>query len=60
MVELTLINLPKEQEGRTIPARRYVLRPRRLVETYIVCNFIYFILFLVSYHNINQKIFSKL
>lgn len=29
MVELTLINLPKEQEGRTIPARNYVLRPRR-------------------------------
>ncbi|XP_011693188.1 PREDICTED: E3 ubiquitin-protein ligase NEDD4 isoform X3 [Wasmannia auropunctata] len=28
MVELTLINLPKEQEGRTIPARNYVLRPR--------------------------------
>jgi len=29
MVELTLINLPKEQEGRAIPARNYVLRPRR-------------------------------
>jgi E3 ubiquitin-protein ligase NEDD4 len=29
MVELTLINLPKEQEGRIIPARNYVLRPRR-------------------------------
>ncbi|XP_066594780.1 E3 ubiquitin-protein ligase Nedd-4 [Prorops nasuta] len=28
MVELTLLNLPKEQEGRIIPARRYVLRPR--------------------------------
>ncbi|KAK9308352.1 hypothetical protein QLX08_001765 [Tetragonisca angustula] len=28
MVELTLINLPKEQEGRTIPVRRYLLRPR--------------------------------
>ncbi|XP_006623506.1 E3 ubiquitin-protein ligase Nedd-4 isoform X2 [Apis dorsata] len=28
MVELTLLNLPKEQEGRTIPVRRYVLRPR--------------------------------
>ncbi|XP_011163216.1 E3 ubiquitin-protein ligase NEDD4 isoform X4 [Solenopsis invicta] len=28
MVELTLINLPKEQEGRSIPARNYVLRPR--------------------------------
>ncbi|KAG7201867.1 hypothetical protein KM043_004582 [Ampulex compressa] len=28
MVELTLINLPKEQEGRTIPTKRYVLRPR--------------------------------
>ncbi|XP_029156431.1 E3 ubiquitin-protein ligase NEDD4 isoform X4 [Nylanderia fulva] len=28
MVELTLINLPKEQEGRAIPARNYVLRPR--------------------------------
>lgn len=31
MVELTLINLPKEQEGRVIPARCYVLRPRRYV-----------------------------
>ncbi|XP_076177949.1 E3 ubiquitin-protein ligase Nedd4 isoform X2 [Ptiloglossa arizonensis] len=28
LVELTLINLPKEQEGQTIPARRYLLRPR--------------------------------
>ncbi|XP_076669213.1 E3 ubiquitin-protein ligase Nedd4 isoform X2 [Andrena cerasifolii] len=28
MVELTLINVPKEQEGQTIPARRYLLRPR--------------------------------
>lgn len=28
MVELTLINVPKEQEGRIIPARRYCLRPR--------------------------------
>ncbi|XP_015176025.1 PREDICTED: E3 ubiquitin-protein ligase Nedd-4 isoform X5 [Polistes dominula] len=28
MVELTLLNLPKEQEGRTIPARIYILRPR--------------------------------
>ncbi|KMQ89203.1 e3 ubiquitin-protein ligase nedd-4 [Lasius niger] len=30
MVELTLINLPKEQEGRAIPARNYVLRPRSI------------------------------
>lgn len=29
MVELTLINLPKEQEGRVIPPVRYILRPRR-------------------------------
>lgn len=29
MVELTLLNLPKEQEGRSIPARIYILRPRR-------------------------------
>ncbi|XP_014598335.1 PREDICTED: E3 ubiquitin-protein ligase NEDD4 isoform X4 [Polistes canadensis] len=28
MVELTLLNLPKEQEGRNIPARIYILRPR--------------------------------
>ncbi|XP_076245153.1 E3 ubiquitin-protein ligase Nedd4 isoform X4 [Calliopsis andreniformis] len=28
MVELTLVNVPKEQEGQTIPARRYLLRPR--------------------------------
>lgn len=31
MVELTLINLPKEQEGRVIPAKQYILRPRRWV-----------------------------
>lgn len=29
MVELTLLNLPKEQEHRVIPSRHYVLRPRR-------------------------------
>ncbi|GLV43423.1 Nedd4 [Carabus blaptoides fortunei] len=29
MVELTLINLPKEQEGRVIPPKKYALRPRR-------------------------------
>lgn len=28
MVELTLINLPKEQDGRTIPTKQYILRPR--------------------------------
>nr|CAD7587911.1 unnamed protein product [Timema genevievae] len=28
MVELTLLNLPKEQEGRLIPAKQYILRPR--------------------------------
>ncbi|XP_020291402.1 E3 ubiquitin-protein ligase Nedd-4 isoform X2 [Pseudomyrmex gracilis] len=28
MVELTLLNLPKEQEHRVIPSRHYVLRPR--------------------------------
>lgn len=31
MLELTLINLPKEQEGRIIPPKKYPLRPRRLV-----------------------------
>ena len=31
MVELTLINLPKEQDGRTIPNKSYQLRPRRCV-----------------------------
>ncbi|XP_070499559.1 E3 ubiquitin-protein ligase Nedd-4 isoform X4 [Chironomus tepperi] len=31
MVELTLINLPKEQDGRTIPTKVYQLRPRRSV-----------------------------
>jgi E3 ubiquitin-protein ligase NEDD4 len=30
MVELPLLNLPKEQEGRTIPSKQYILRPRRL------------------------------
>lgn len=29
MVELTLINLPKEQDGRTIPTKQYILRPKR-------------------------------
>lgn len=29
MVELSLINLPKEQEGRIIPPSKYLLRPRR-------------------------------
>ncbi|XP_046399673.1 E3 ubiquitin-protein ligase Nedd-4 isoform X2 [Ischnura elegans] len=29
MVELTLLNLPKEQEGRVIPPKQYILRPRR-------------------------------
>ncbi|XP_054277378.1 E3 ubiquitin-protein ligase Nedd-4-like isoform X2 [Macrosteles quadrilineatus] len=28
MVELTLINLPKEAEGRTIQTKQYILRPR--------------------------------
>ncbi|XP_023716889.1 E3 ubiquitin-protein ligase Nedd-4 isoform X3 [Cryptotermes secundus] len=28
MVELNLLNLPKEQEGRTIPSKQYILRPR--------------------------------
>ncbi|XP_031781908.1 neural precursor cell expressed, developmentally down-regulated 4 isoform X2 [Nasonia vitripennis] len=28
MVELTLNSLPKEQEGRTIPNKQYILRPR--------------------------------
>ncbi|KAK0173465.1 hypothetical protein PV328_006655 [Microctonus aethiopoides] len=28
MVELNLLNLPKEQPGRTIPAKQYILRPR--------------------------------
>lgn len=31
MVELTLINLPKEQEGRNIAPKVYQLRPRRSV-----------------------------
>lgn len=33
MVELTLINLPKEQEGRVIQAKKYILRPRRYTGT---------------------------
>ncbi|KAH8266166.1 hypothetical protein KR038_007595 [Drosophila bunnanda] len=31
MVELTLVNLPTEQEGRTIGDQSYILRPRRSV-----------------------------
>ncbi|XP_049787271.1 E3 ubiquitin-protein ligase Nedd-4 isoform X6 [Schistocerca cancellata] len=30
MVEVNLLNLPKEQEGRTIPPKQYTLLPRRL------------------------------
>ncbi|KAK7863721.1 hypothetical protein R5R35_003098 [Gryllus longicercus] len=30
MVEVPLSNLPKEQEGRTIPPKQHILRPRRL------------------------------
>lgn len=37
MVELTLINLPKEQEGRQIAPKVYQLRPRRSVR--LVCLF---------------------
>jgi E3 ubiquitin-protein ligase NEDD4 len=33
MVELTLLNLPREQEGRTILPKQYILRPRRLIMT---------------------------
>jgi E3 ubiquitin-protein ligase NEDD4 len=33
MVELNLLNLPKEQEGRTILSKQYILRPRRFVMT---------------------------
>lgn len=31
LVELTLINLPKEQDGRVIATKSYPLRPRRSV-----------------------------
>ena len=31
MIELTLMNIPKEQAGRTIPTKQYILRPRRCV-----------------------------
>lgn len=31
MVELSLLNLPREQEGRAILPKQYILRPRRLV-----------------------------
>lgn len=31
MVELTLLNLPKEVDGRTVPTKQYILRPRRLI-----------------------------
>lgn len=31
MVELTLVNLPREQEGRTFPEKTYNLKPRRSV-----------------------------
>ena len=36
MAELTLINLPKEQEGRTIPTKHYILRQRRSVGNLVI------------------------
>lgn len=30
MVELTLINLPREQDGRTIATKNYPLRPKKI------------------------------
>jgi E3 ubiquitin-protein ligase NEDD4 len=36
MVELNLLNLPKEQEERAIPSKQYILRPRRFVM--VVCD----------------------
>lgn len=36
MLELTLINLPKEQEGRIIAPKKYPLRPRRLVNFFVI------------------------
>lgn len=45
MVELTLLNLPKEQENRAIPPKNYPLRPRRSVGYVSLCFFV-FILFI--------------
>lgn len=42
MVELTLLNLPKEQENRAIPPKGYPLRPRRSVG-YVMLRFLFFI-----------------
>ncbi|EDX10867.1 GD14715 [Drosophila simulans] len=39
MVELTLVNLPTEQEGRTIGEQSYTLRPRRSVGAVFNCNY---------------------
>lgn len=43
MVELTLLNLPKEQENRAIPPKGYPLRPRRSVG-YVMLRFDFFII----------------
>lgn len=40
MVELTLLNLPKEQENRAIPPKSYPLRPRRSVG-YVMLRFLF-------------------
>lgn len=47
MVELTLVNLPKEQDGRVISPKSYPLRPRRSVGYVYDMNFIYFIYYLL-------------
>lgn len=38
MVELVLTNLPKESEGRTIPTKQYILRPRRYSQSVLHCS----------------------
>jgi E3 ubiquitin-protein ligase NEDD4 len=46
MVELTLANVPKEQEGRTIPTKSYPLRPRRSVGyVLVIFFFVFYLLF---------------
>lgn len=53
MVELTLVNLPKEQEGRVIAPKSYSLRPRRSV------GYVYYFHFYFIYLCFTYRIFKK-
>lgn len=56
MVELTLVNLPTEQEGRTIAPQSYPLRPRRSVGyVYFAFYHLISVSFLVCFEKIDYR-----